>query len=497
MSNLAAFVNAPDLAAKMDALNRSQAVIEFDTDGTILNANENFLNTVGYTLREIKGRHHRMFCEPAYAESSEYRDFWYKLGQGVFQTAEFKRVTKSGKEIWLQASYNPILGRNGRAYKIVKFATDITERKLVNADYEGQLQAIGRSQAVIQFNLDGTIISANQNFLGAMGYTLNEIQGRHHSMFVDSAYRASNAYAEFWRVLNSGKFHSGEFKRVNKAGKEVWIQASYNPIYDMNGKLVKVVKYASDITAQVLARRKTEQAKTLIEENLGQINRAISNASSQSSSAASASATTTANVQAVAAGAEELNASVHEIATTMNKSRAAADVAFDLANSADTSTKRLSDATTSMTGIVDLIKNIASQINLLALNATIESARAGEAGKGFAVVANEVKNLAGQASRATEQISTEIDALQAASGDVVNALNTIKDSIGQVREFVVSTAGAVEEQSAVTREMSANMQSAAGAVESIGDSLNQIVTATAEAEQSAKRVHDASLAIAA
>jgi methyl-accepting chemotaxis protein len=495
MSTLTSYLNAPELAAKIEALDRSQAVIEFDVNGNILTANENFLKAVGYSLYEIKGRHHRMFCDETTANSPEYRDFWARLGRGQFQSGEFRRVGKGGKEIWIQASYNPILGRNGRPTKVIKFASDITEAKQLNADYESQLQAIGRSQAVIQFNLDGTIITANANFLGALGYTLAEVQGRHHSMFVDPAYRASREYEEFWRVLNSGKFHSGEFRRITKTGHDLWIQASYNPIFDGAGKLVKVVKYASDITAQVTARQKTEKAKDVIEGGLNDITSAIQSANAQATSAATTASTTTANVQAVAAGAEELDASVREIADTMSRSRTAADSANDLANSADSSTKRLAEAMTAMSGIVDLIKNIAGQINLLALNATIESARAGEAGKGFAVVANEVKNLAGQASRATEQISSEIEALQTASNDVVGALSSIKKSITQVREFVVSTAGAVEEQSAVTREMSSNMQSAADAVASIGRSLGDIADSTSAAEQSANHVRTASQTI--
>jgi methyl-accepting chemotaxis protein len=489
MPNLAALLNASEFAAKIEALDRSQAIIEFDLNGNILTANENFLKAIGYSLYEIKGRHHRMFCDDATANSSEYRDFWARLGRGQFQAGEFRRIGKGGKEIWIQASYNPIAVSNGRPTKVVKFASDITEAKQRNADYESQLQAIGRSQAVIQFNLDGTIITANANFLNALGYTLAEVQGRHHSMFVDPIYRASREYEEFWRVLNSGKFHSGEFRRITKAGKDLWIQASYNPIIDGAGKLVKVVKYATDITDQVIARQKTEKAKDIIEVGLNDITNA------QATSAATAASTTTSNVQAVAAGAEELDASVREIADTMSRSRTAADTAHDLANSADSSTKRLADAMAAMSGIVDLIKNIAGQINLLALNATIESARAGEAGKGFAVVANEVKNLAGQASRATEQISSEIEALQTASNDVVGALSNIKKSIIQVREFVVSTAGAVEEQSAVTREMSSNMQSAADAVASIGRSLGDIADSTNAAEQSAKDIRSASQTI--
>jgi len=282
---------------------------------------------------------------------------------------------------------------------------------------------------VIEFKLDGTIIHANQNFLGALGYTLGEITGKHHSMFVDRAERESAAYRDFWAALNRGEFQAGEYKRIGKGGKDVWIQASYNPILDLNGKPFKVVKYASDVTKQVLVRMGNERVRGMME--------------------------------SVAAGAEELNTSVREISEAMVKSKETAVGAVDKVTLADSQAKRLSDAAQAMSGIVELIGNITGQINLLALNATIESARAGEAGRGFAVVASEVKSLANQAKQATDKIGSEIESLNGISGDVVTALETIKKSIQDVAEYVTSTAAAVEEQSTVTSEMSSSMQRAA------------------------------------
>ena len=239
-------------AAEVAALRKAQAVIEFSPDGTILSANDNFLQAMGYTLDEIKGRHHAMFVDPAYAQTPAYREFWAKLGRGEFDAGEYKRIGKGGKEIWIQASYNPILDTNGRPVKVVKYASDVTAQKLAVADTAGQLAAISKSQAVIEFNMDGTIITANDNFLNAVGYSLREIQGCHHSMFVEPAYKNSAAYRDFWANLGAGRFDAGEYKRIGKGGKEIWIQASYNPILDMNGKPFKVVKYATDITAQKL-----------------------------------------------------------------------------------------------------------------------------------------------------------------------------------------------------------------------------------------------------
>ena len=418
-----------DFGAQVAAANRSQAVIEFNMDGTVRSANENFLNTLGYTLDEIRGKHHSMFVAPAERDSAAYREFWAALNRGEYQAAEYKRIGKGGKEVWIQASYNPIFDEKGRPSKVVKFATDVTAQKLKNADLTGQIAAIDKAQAVIEFNMDGTIINANANFLGALGYSLPEIKGKHHSMFVDPSERDSTSYREFWAALNRGEYQAAEYKRIGKGGKEVYIQASYNPILDLNGKPFKVVKYATDTTKQVLVRMGNERVRGMME--------------------------------SVAAGSEELNASVREISEAMTKSRETATSAVEQVSAADAQAQRLTEAAQAMSGIVELINNITGQINLLALNATIESARAGEAGRGFAVVASEVKSLANQAKQATDKIGQEIGSLNSISGDVVNALSTIKQAINNVSEYVTSTAAAIEEQSTVTNEMSTSMQRAA------------------------------------
>ena len=416
-------------AGQVSAISKSQAVIEFDLQGNILTANQNFLSAMGYSLDEIRGRHHSMFVEPADRDSSEYRAFWETLRRGEYQAAEYKRIAKGGREVWIQATYNPIMDMDGTPVKIIKFATDVTEQKLRNADFSGQLAAIHKSQAVIEFDLDGTILTANANFLNAMGYTLQDVQGRHHRMFVEPEAQNSSEYKEFWHTLGRGEFQSGEYKRIGKGGREVWIQASYNPILDLDGRPSKIVKFASDVTPQVRARKRAEHVQSVLE--------------------------------TVAAGSEELNSSVSEIASTMVKSRETTSKAFDLVIAANESTIQLSSATQAMDGIVDAINDIAGQINLLALNATIEAARAGEAGKGFAVVATEVKNLAGQAKAATDRISTNIDDMRSVSGNVVGSLEAIREAMESVLDYVTSTASAVEEQSAVTNEMSSSMQRAA------------------------------------
>jgi methyl-accepting chemotaxis protein len=424
-------------AGKMAAIGRAQAVIEFNLDGTIITANDNFLKVVGYSLAEIQGKHHSLFVQPAERDGNAYREFWASLNRGEFQSAEYKRLGKGGKEVWILASYNPILDDTGKPFKVVKFASDVTEQKLKTANFAGQIEAIGKSQAVIEFNMDGTVLDANGNFLNTLGYSLAEIKGKHHSMFVPPEERQGDAYRAFWASLNRGEFQAAEYGRIGKGGRKVWIQASYNPIRDLNGQPYKVVKYATDVTRQVLVRMGNERVRAMME--------------------------------TVAAGAEELNSSVREISAAMVKSKDTASAAVERVEAADQQAQRLSEAAGAMSNIVQLIGDITGQINLLALNATIESARAGEAGRGFAVVAAEVKNLANQAKQATDKIEQEIGNLNGISSDVVGALNSIKSAIQNVSEFVTSTAAAVEEQSTVAGEMSSSMQRAAAEAASISE----------------------------
>jgi len=243
---------AKENAAKAAAISKSHAVVELGLDGTVITANENCLKTFGYTLNEIQGKHHGMFVEASERSSPAYREFWIKLNRGEPQSAEYKRVGKDGKEIWVQASYNPVLDSKGKPTKVVELATDITAKKIEALENAAQVAAIERSQAVAAFNLDGTIITANKNFLNAMGYALGEVQGKHDSMFVEPAERASAAYREFWAKLNRGESQSAEYRRIGKGGKEVWIQATYSPIADENGRLCKVVTFATDVTKQKL-----------------------------------------------------------------------------------------------------------------------------------------------------------------------------------------------------------------------------------------------------
>lgn len=254
-----------DHQGQIAAIHKSQSVVSFDVAGTILDANDNFLDLTGYRLSQVRGQHHSMFVATDERDSEEYRDFWRDLAAGQYKSGEFKRITEDGREVWLQASYNPILDMNGRPFKVVKNAVDVTQQKLRQGDFEGQIAAIQKSQAVVSFDLDGTIIEANDNFLTLMGYKLSDVVGRHHRMFVPAQIAAGTEYEDFWAALREGQFTSAKFRRVSRDGSEVWIQASYNPIYDLNGKPFKIVKIAADITADVARAADLTRAQKEVE----------------------------------------------------------------------------------------------------------------------------------------------------------------------------------------------------------------------------------------
>jgi len=485
-----------DAAAKLAALDRSQAVIEFKPDGTILAANTNFLETLGYAETEVRGKHHSMFVDPRDRDTAEYRRLWDSLRAGQYQSAEYKRIGKGGKEVWIQATYNPLLDGSGKVYKVVKFATDVTADKLKNADILGQLEAINRSQAVIAFDLTGQIQSANDNFLNTLGYRLDEVVGRHHRMFVTAEDRESPAYRSFWDGLARGEYRSAQYKRVGKGGKEVWIQATYNPILDMEGRPFKVVKFATDITAAIVEQQRRKETQAEIDAILQAISSAVTRATAEANEAATESTQASTNVQAVAAGTEELVASVGEITRQVTQSREISRRAVEQAERTNTIVGNLSAVAQRIGDVVQLINSVAGQTNLLALNATIEAARAGEAGRGFAVVASEVKSLANQTSRATDEISAQIASVQSSTAEAVQAIGDISSTISTINEIATAIATAVEEQNAVTAEMSSNMRTAAEGVTAISQSMGAIARSTTDIDVSARKVREVSRAIA-
>ena len=526
-----------DYKGKIDAISKSQGVIEFNMDGTVITANENFLNVLGYTLDEAIGVHHREFCEKSYAQSNEYRQFWEKLNRGEFNEGEYKRIGKGGKEVYIQATYNPIFDPNGKPFKVVKFATDITGQSLENADYKGKIDAISKSQGVIEFNMDGTVITANENFLNVLGYTLDEAIGVHHREFCEKSYAQSNEYRQFWEKLNRGEFNEGEYKRIGKGGKEVYIQATYNPILDPNGKPFKVVKFATDITEKI---RKVNTILEVVDavsqgdltpevtvtgsDDLGKIGDGLSKlvtslhqnistlsnntqalsasseelaangqqmagsaeeTSAQADTISAASEQVNQNIQTVATGSEEMSASIQEIASNATQATKITSDAVQLAESTNKTVTQLGVSSAEVGQVVKVITSIAEQTNLLALNATIEAARAGEAGKGFAVVANEVKELANQTAKATDEISNKISAIQTDTQSAVTAIGEISTVIGRINDISNTIASAVEEQSATTNEISRNVSEASKGSQEITQNISGVATAAKDTTEGA------------
>lgn len=408
-----------NLRAELDSVKASFGRITFSPEGTILDANDLFLSAVGYRLDEITGRHHRLFVDPAEANSGEYARFWDALRQGQSQDAQFRRLANGGREFYIQASYMPVRDSSGRVISIVKYCTDITDETRARTVDEAKLEAISRSQAVIEFDVRGNVINANENFLRATGYrTVEEIRGKHHRLFVDSDYAESPEYRQFWATLERGDYLSGKFKRVKKNGDELWLEASYNPILDTQGRPTGVVKFASDITAMMEVKQRSSEAGNAVVESVSQ-----------------------------------MSDTILEISENLNRTAGLASETEALSSRTGESVERLTECSKVIEDIVEAIRTLADQTRMLAINATIESARAGEAGRSFAVVAGEVKDLARQTADATNNIVNSVANIRSSIAEVAESTGHINGSISEVSANMTNIAAAVEEQSVSTNDM--------------------------------------------
>ncbi|WP_260222235.1 methyl-accepting chemotaxis protein [Xanthomonas euroxanthea] len=464
-----------DFEGRIDAIDKVMAVIEFSLDGTVLDANENFLAAMGYRLDEIRGKHHGMFVDAQTRQSAAYRAFWDKLGRGAFDAGRYKRIGKDGREVWIQASYNPVLDEHGRPYKVVKYATDVTRQVIDSADADGRIQAIDKVMGVIEFDLQGRVLTANDNFLAILGYSAEEAVGQHHRIFVDASYGASEDYRHFWTKLARGQFDAGRYRRLHKDGSSVWIQASYNPILDVSGRPYKVVKYATDVTDQV---RSAERMGQLMQQTLSiaqNVQREAHHISVSNQELVSRSSTQSAAVAQTSTTIDQLAETVRTNSDSANSAQRMAEASADVARRGATviadmvkTTAGIRSATDRIGQIIEVIDGIAFQTNILALNAAVEAARAGEQGRGFAVVATEVRSLAQRCSVSAKEIRGLIDN----ATDQVSDGSRLAEQAGVVMQDMVGSVlrvtATVEQIAAASQEQARDISTANTALQSIG-----------------------------
>ncbi len=487
-------------AATLRALSKSFAVIEFTPEGRIITANPLFCAAVGYELAEIEGKHHSIFVAPDYVASDAYKAFWRRLAKGDFDSGEYLRIGKNGREIWLQASYAPVVTRRGKVVKVVKMALDITNAKAKSAHDAGLIQALDRAQALIEFSLDGEILDANENFLKVVGYRKEEVVGRKHSIFVDPSYAAGPEYRAFWDKLRSGQVVADEFCRRAKSGQAVWLQATYIPIFDASGKVVTVAKFATDVTQRVdnvaavgdalhqlaegdLENRIDKAMIPSLDKLRVDFNATVEHLQSSLQTVATTGhtiASATGEISAAtdnlsrrteqqAASLEQTAAALDEITTTVRKTaegalrarevvaaaRSDAEKSGSIVHQAVAAMGAIEKSSMEIGNIIGVIDEIAFQTNLLALNAGIEAARAGDAGRGFAVVATEVRALAQRSADAAKEIKTLVSGSgrQVSNGvglvgEAGKALERIVQQVGEINNVIVEITAGAQEQAA-------------------------------------------------
>nr|WP_324258390.1 PAS domain-containing methyl-accepting chemotaxis protein [Cellvibrio fontiphilus] len=391
--------------AMLKAMCENIPVIQFTPRGEIITANAMFLAAVGYQLHEIQGQHHRIFCDQQTRESPEYSNFWRDLNAGKANKGTYLRYTKDGSAIWLEATYFPVI-EQGKVTRVFKIAKDITEQVISSKNNEAIITALHKALAVIEFTPEGQVITANQNFLDAMGYQLHEVKGQHHRRFCDEEFYRHNPH--FWQELAAGNFKQGKFERRTKSGRTIWLEATYNPIFE-NGKVIKIIKFASDITERIQYAEKVYHTSQIAYQ-------------------------TSQETMQIAEEGELL------LDRTATSSQA---IAGEVSHSSEL-IGQLLDESKKISAMVNTIRSIADQTNLLALNAAIEAARAGENGRGFAVVADEVRNLAARTSSSTLEIEEVVRRNSSLTEEVMKGMELARTQAEDGNRLVNNAVAVIE-----------------------------------------------------
>ncbi len=493
------FSQSKDQKSQFQALSEHYSIISFKPDGTILEANNNFLNTFGYQSNEIIGKHHRIFCDNKYSNSEDYKKFWNELKDGKVQSSEFKRIKKDKSSIFIQATYNPIKNKLGKVYKIVKLAQDITENKLQNLYYQGQIEAIHKSHAIIEFDMDGNILHANDNFLNTMGYHLDEIVGKHHSIFCTNSYKNSIEYVKFWEKLKKGKHDAGEYLRLGKNSKNIWIQATYNPIMDLDNKPVKVVKYATDITFKKNLFFDIESKVSDFKNSLDYLLKTSMNMTKRAKETTKSSQEVSNSINIISEGVIDIDSktdhmhnSMIEISTISSEAKNIAQLVSNQSKSTSSSINNLDAQSQKIGQTIQIISQIAFQTNILSLNAAVEAATAGEAGKGFAVVASEVRNLATRSNEAAKEITQMVEDIQFQVKDSLDSINKIDGTISNMREMSVNISDSIIQQKNFANEISHITSESTKDINHIVSNISNLSTNAEDSQNDAQSTLNAS-----